>query len=312
MIAFVFPGQGSQKVGMGKELAEAYPQVAAVFAAADAALGEPLSELCFSGPEDVLRQTRHTQPAIVATSIAIYRLVREYVAPACVAGHSLGEYAALAAAGGIALADAVRVVRQRGLFMEAAVAPGRGAMAALLGLDAAKVAEICRQAGAQGVVEPATLNGGGQVVVAGEVAAVRAAMDLALQAGARRAQMLNVSGPFHTSLLQPAGARLQQVLAEVDIKPPQVPVYANATASGLITPAEIRSALVRQVSAAVRWEESIAAMWDAGVRSFVEIGPGKVLSGLIRRIAPEATVCNVEDKASLEAFIARVKGDVII
>ena len=312
MIAFVFPGQGTQRVGMGKELAAAYPQVAAAFATADAALGEPLSALCFAGPEDDLRQTRHTQPAIVATSIAIYQLVREYATPFCVAGHSLGEYAALVAAGSLSLTDAVRVVRQRGLLMEAAVAPGSGAMAALLGLDKAKVAEICRRAGVQGVVEPATFNGGGQVVVAGEAPAVQAAMELAVQAGARRAQMLNVSGPFHTSLLQSAGARLAQVLSEVDIKSAQAPVYANATATALTAPSDIRSALVHQVSTAVRWEESITAMRDAGVQLFVEIGPGRVLSGLIRRIAPEASVCNVEDNASLNAFIARVKGDVII
>ncbi len=311
MIAFVFPGQGSQQVGMGREVADHFPEAMAAFAEADAALGEPLSRLCFEGPEDELRRTRNTQPALVATSIALFRLVRQYGEPACVAGHSLGEYSALVAAGSLSLADAVRIARQRALLMEAAAPPGTGGMAALLGLDRATAEALCRKAGAHGVVEPATFNGGGQVVVAGELPAVQAVMDMALQAGARRAQMLNVSGPFHSSLLRPAGERLQQVLAAVALSAPAVPIYANATASSLSTPAAIKEALVKQVSSAVRWEESVIAMWNAGVRRFVEIGPGRVLSGLIRRIVPDAEVGQVEDRATLDKFIALGKGDVI-
>jgi len=312
-LAFIFPGQGTQRIGMGLELAKAFPEVGEVFAAADAALGENLSELCFHGPEELLRQTVNAQPAILTASVAFWRLVSGHFTPDCVAGHSLGEYSALVAAGSLELAEAVRLVRERGRLMEEAVPPGTGTMAAIIGLEKMKVLELCREvAESEGLVEPATYNGGGQVVVAGLVPAVRKLMELALQSGAKRAVPLNVSGPFHSGLLQTAAAGLEKVLQNVRIAPPRCPIYANATACPVLAPDEIRRALTRQVCSAVLWEDCVEAMWRDGVRVFVEIGPGTVLSGLVRRIRKEAQCLHVEDGESWNNLLEWAKRNDVI
>jgi len=308
-IAFIFPGQGAQYVGMGQELAEAFPVVAQALREAEKALGEPLSELLFHGPAERLGQTYYTQPAIVSLSVAIARLAASVVQPYCVAGHSLGEYSALVAAGCLSLADAVRTVRLRARFMEEAVPPGTGTMAAVLGMHAQQVEEICAAAGGRGVVELATLNGGGQVVIAGTLQGVETAMRLALEAGARRVQPLSVSGPFHSSLLKSAGGWLRESLHEVDLKPCDLPVYCNAYARAVRDPDEILEALVTQVSSPVRWEETVQTMRADGVNTFVELGPGRVLSGLVRRIDPEARVFSVENPAGWSRFVAWAKGN---
>lgn len=304
-IAAVFPGQGSQYVGMGKELAEKHPIVAETFAEADEALKFSLSRLCFEGPEEELTLTRNTQPALLVTSVAIFRLLEAHgFAPDLGAGHSLGEYSALVAAGAMSFADAVRTVRLRGELMEEAVPPGQGTMAAILGLERELVEALCREVA--GVVEPATYNSPGQVVVAGDTEAVHALMERALAKGARRAQLLKVSGPFHSSLLAGAGQRLGEWLASIPIAPPKFPVYSNVTAAPVTTPEEIRACLARQVSAPVRWEESVRNMVAEGATRFVEVGPGRVLSGLIKRIEREAELFNVESEGTFQAFLQEV------
>lgn len=307
-LAAVFPGQGSQYVGMGKELAEKHPVVAETFAEADEALGFHLSRLCFEGPEEELTLTRNTQPALLVTSVAMYRLLEAHgVTPELAAGHSLGEYSALVAAGAMSFADAVRTVRLRGELMQEAVPPGEGTMAAILGLDRELVEALCRQT--PGVVEPATYNSPGQIVVAGETGAVKALMEAALEKGARRAQLLKVSGPFHSSLLAGAGERLAEWLASIAVSPPKFPVYSNVTAAPVTTAEEIKTCLARQVSAPVRWEESVRNMVAAGAQSFVELGPGRVLSGLIKRIERAAVLFHVESEESLKAFLQEVARD---
>ncbi len=304
-IAAVFPGQGSQYVGMGKELAEKHPIVAETFAEADEALKFSLSRLCFEGPEEELTLTRNTQPALLVTSVAIFRLLEAHgFAPDLGAGHSLGEYSALVAAGAMSFADAVRTVRLRGELMEEAVPPGQGTMAAILGLERELVEALCREVA--GVVEPATYNSPGQVVVAGDTEAVHALMERALAKGARRAQLLKVSGPFHSSLLAGAGQRLGEWLASIPIAPPKFPVYSNVTAAPVTTPEEIRACLAWQVSAPVRWEESVRNMVAEGATRFVEVGPGRVLSGLIKRIEREAELFNVESEGTFQAFLQEV------
>jgi [acyl-carrier-protein] S-malonyltransferase len=308
VIACIFPGQGSQKVGMGQALADAFPVCRLAFDEADAALGEPLSRLCFEGPEDRLTLTENQQPAILTVSIAAWRLLASRgLSPAFVAGHSLGEYSANVAAGTFAFADAVRVVRRRGRYMQEAVPVGAGAMAAILGLDEAKVAEACAQAAQGEVVSPANLNGGGQIVIAGAAGAVARAGEAAKALGARRVLPLPVSAPFHSALLAPAAERLETVLRNIRFRDLHVPLVTNVDADLLTEGTRVAETLVRQVTSPVRWEEVVLRLVKEGVTVCVEVGPGKVLSGLIRRIAPAMQVLNVEDRASLQATLGAVR-----
>jgi [acyl-carrier-protein] S-malonyltransferase len=303
-IAFVFPGQGAQYAGMGKALAASSALARQVFARADAALGFALSALCWEGPEEALRQTENTQPAILATSVAcLAALQGRGVSPSMVAGLSVGEYAALVCAQAMHLEDALAVVRRRGVFMQEATSGRRTAMAAILGLGSAAVRQVCHEAASLGVVEPSNLNSPDQIVIAGDAEAVHEAMRLAKAAGAKRAVPLPVSAPFHTSLMRPASHRLAEVLATVAISGPIVPVVSNVTAQPIRQPTEIRRLLVEQVASPVRWDESVTAMVNAGVDTFVEIGPGTTLSGLIRKTVPSARVAHIDDQSSLEAAI---------
>lgn len=308
-LAFIFPGQGSQYAGMGKELAEAFPSAQAVFEEADRALGFPLSRLCFEGPEEELKLTANTQPAILTCSVAAGRVLEEKgVRPDYVAGHSLGEYSALVAAGCLSLADAVATVRRRGEFMQQAVPASQGAMAAILGLTSAQVEELCQQAAQGEVVSPANLNSPGQVVISGHAAAVERAMEAAKAAGAKRALRLPVSAPFHCALMEPAVAPLAGVLEKIRFSDLRIPLVSNVDADLVRTAGEARSALLRQVPAPVRWEESMRKLLALGCDVFVEVGPGKVLSGLLRQIDRSVTTLNVEDLSSLEAALARLTG----
>lgn len=307
-VAFVFPGQGAQKVGMGQDLAGRFPQSRAVFDEADAALGFPLSKLCAEGPEEELKLTANTQPAILATSVAALRAFEtQGVRPDFVAGHSLGEYSAIVAAGGLTLAEAVVAVRKRGQYMQEAVPVGQGAMAAILNLDADQVASACAEAAQGEVVSPANLNCPGQIVIAGHAGAVERAMEACKKAGAKRALPLPVSAPFHCALMQPAQDRLASDLAALPFRDLGVPLASNVDARLVRAAAEVRDGLVRQVSGAVRWVESIELLVRAGVSTFVELGPGTVLSGLIKKIHKDARVLNVEDAASLEKTAAALK-----
>jgi [acyl-carrier-protein] S-malonyltransferase len=302
VIAFVFPGQGSQRVGMGRALAETFPECRAVFEEADDALGAPLSRVCFEGPEDQLRLTENTQPAILTVSIAAARLLASRgIAPAMAAGHSLGEYSAHVAAGTLAFADAVRIVRRRGRYMQEAVPVGQGAMAAILGLDGAVVAQACREAADGEVVAPANLNAPGQVVIAGTAAAVARAGDRARTLGAKRVVPLPVSAPFHCALMQPAQDRLAPELRALPARSPSVPVVANVDAAPKTDGPSAIDALVRQVSAPVHWDEVVRTLASAGIHAYVEVGPGTVLSGLMRKIDREARVANLEAPSDLDA-----------
>lgn len=306
--AFIFPGQGSQAVGMGKALNEASPAARRVFEEVDDALGQNLSRLMFEGPADELTLTANAQPALMAASLAVLRtleaergldLARD---AAFVAGHSLGEYSALAAAGTFSISDAARLLRIRGEAMQRAVAPGVGAMAALLGPDLATAQAIAEEA-AQGMVcDVANDNGAGQVVLSGHKEAVERAMALAQSRGVRRAVLLNVSAPFHCALMAPAAEAMRGALAEVTMRAPAVPVYANVTAGPLTDPDAIRAALVTQVTGTVRWSESVAAMAEAGVDRFFELGAGKVLTGLVKRIAPSASASPVGTPDDVAAY----------
>jgi [acyl-carrier-protein] S-malonyltransferase len=306
--AFLFPGQGSQAPGMGKALFESVPEARAAFAEADDALGERISETCFAGTEAELARTETTQPAVLTVSVAALRAIAARgLVPAAVAGHSLGEYTAHVAAGTIAFADAVRTVRLRGRFMQDAVPEGVGSMAAILGLDLDALDRVCREAADGEVVSPANLNAPGQIVIAGHAGAVRRASEKALAAGARKAIPLPVSAPFHCALMAPAAARLENVLRDVPMQAPRVPVWANADAAPVEGASAARSALVRQVTAPVRWTETIQAMTAAGIRTFVEVGPGRVLAGLVRRIDGDARVLGVSEPKDLDEA-ARVLG----
>ncbi len=307
-LAFIFPGQGSQYVGMGRQLAEHYPVAAKTFSEANAALGFDLQSLCFNGPEEALKETAVTQPAILTVSVAALNVLLELgVRPTYVAGHSLGEYSALIAAGALKFADAVRLVRRRGELMAAAVPDGQGSMAAVLGLEASRLAEACRAASDAGVVEMANLNCPGQIVISGSRAAVQKAGELARAAGAKRVVELQVSGPFHSSLMAPAAEGLSRLLAEVELADPRVKFVANIEADFVGTAKEVRERLIRQVAASVRWEESMRRILDASVDAFVEVGPGKVLSGFIRKIDRDVPVFNAEDPESCQKVLAFLK-----
>ena len=313
MIAFVFPGQGAQKVGMGKALADAFPICRQTFDEADAALGESLSSLCFEGPDDRLMLTENTQPAILAMSTAVARLATSRgVRAAFAAGHSLGEYSAHVAAGTLSFADALQTVRRRGRYMQEAVPVGEGAMAAILGLDADGVARACAEAADGQVVAPANLNAPGQIVIAGHTAAVARASERAKALGARRAIPLAVSAPFHCSLMKPAEERLAPALRALRSHDPAFPVIANVDALPKRTAAESIEALVKQVSSPVRWEDVVRRLAADGVTTFVELGPGTVLAGLIKKIDRSATVVSVEyptDLAGLESVAQSSKGE---
>jgi [acyl-carrier-protein] S-malonyltransferase len=309
-VAFVFPGQGSQSVGMGKALADTYAAAGEVFAQVDAALGDKLSAVMWEGPADKLTLTENAQPALVAVSLAAMRVLETEagVDLACeaqfVAGHSVGEFAALAAVGALSYADAVRLVRIRGRAMQRAVPPGKGAMAALIGVDFAEAAAIAAAAAEGQICQAANDNGGGQVVISGDKAAVERALVVARDRGVRRAMMLPVSGPFHSALMQPAAEIMRDALAQVAIRPPSVPLVANVLARPTSDPAEILQGLVAQVTGTVRWRESILMMAQAGVAVFYEVGSGKVLSGLIKRIAQGVSAIAIgapEDVAAYKA-----------
>lgn len=303
MIAFVFPGQGSQAVGMGKALADAFDICRQTFAEADAALQEPLSELIFNGPADRLTLTENTQPAILTMSVAVCRLLEQRgLTPSFVAGHSLGEYSAHVAAGTFAFADAVRLVRNRGRYMQEATPVGSGAMAAILGLDEAGVKKACEEASQGEVVSAANLNGGGQIVIAGSAAAVARAGERAKALGAKRAIPLPVSAPFHCALMKPAELRLVPELRSVAAQDPRVPVVANVDALPKRTAAASIEALIQQVASPVRWEDVILRLASEGVTRYVEVGPGKALSGMIKRIVSGATIHNVEGPDDLSAL----------
>jgi [acyl-carrier-protein] S-malonyltransferase len=299
-LAFIFPGQGSQAVGMGKDLAEKYPIARQTFEEADEALGYKLSQLCFEGPEEQLRLTEITQPAILTASIAALRVLETRIPkPNFVAGHSLGEYSAHVAAGTIGFADAVRTVRNRGKYMQEAVPVGVGGMAAILGMDAEKVADVCRDAAQGEVCSPANINSPEQIVISGNTAAVERGVRLADERGAKRAKVLPVSAPFHCSLMKTAQDRLEPELNRLKMQKPVYPVVCNVEASLVTDEIRAASTLIGQVTNSVQWDPSMRLLIDKGVQTFIEIGPGKVLCGLMRQIDRSKTCLNVNDEASL-------------
>jgi len=292
---------------MGRELAGAFPVARAVFDEADSALGFPISKLCFEGPEEALKLTENTQPAILTVSVAAFRVLQEKgVRPDFVAGHSLGEYSALVAAGALSFSDAVRLVRRRGQYMQEAVPPGEGAMAAILGLRPGQVAEICKKAAQGQVVAPANMNSQEQTVISGNAAAVKRAVELASAAGAKRAVMLPVSAPFHSELMRPAQERLEKDLRATPFAPLQIPVVTNVDAAIIRSGDEAREALIRQVTLPVLWEDSMRELIEEGATLFIEVGPGRVLTGLFRQIERWVPCVNVEDPKSLETALERL------
>jgi len=304
-IAFIFPGQGSQYPGMGKDLADTFPVARQVFEEADDALGWKLSDICFSGSEEQLKLTANTQPAILTTSIAVLRVLEQETGlkAAYLAGHSLGEYSALVCSGALSFADAVSTVRARGTFMQEAVPVGTGTMAAMLSIEKDELEEICREAAQGDVVSPANFNSPGQIVIAGSTAAINRAIEIAKAKGFRKAMLLPVSAPFHCAMMKPAADRLAAVLDAIIVHDMTLPVVANATALPNAAKEQVRSLLVTQVCAPVLWEQSVTEMVGQGVTRFVEIGPGKVLCGLVKRITKEVELANVEDSAGLKALL---------
>lgn len=301
-IAFVFPGQGSQTIGMGKELYEKFDAAKVVFDAADDALGFSITNLCFNGPEDELRKTVNTQPAILTVSIALFEVLKEHgIVPNIVAGHSLGEYSALVAAGAISFRDAVQLVRKRGLFMQEAVPLGEGSMAAILGMERKLVIDICQKAQAEfGEVQAVNFNCPGQIVIAGKTLAVEKAAEMLKAAGAKRAVLLPVSAPFHSTLMKPAAEKLAIELSKITINDANVPVVANINGQIITKRQEIEVSLVKQADSPVEWEDCISEIVKFGAASFIEVGPGKVLSSFTKKIAKEINNLNVEDSNSLE------------
>jgi [acyl-carrier-protein] S-malonyltransferase len=303
-IAFLFPGQGSQAVGMGKELANLYPVARHTFEEADEALGMSISQLCFEGPEEQLKMTEITQPAILTMSIAVQRVLREKgIAPQFVAGHSLGEYSAHVAAGTLAFADAVRTVRDRGRYMQEAVPAGQGGMAAVLGMDLDQLDQVCAEAAQSEVVSPANINSPEQIVISGHQTAVERAAELAKQRGAKKTRILQVSAPFHCALMQPAQDRLAGDLQRLQFNDPRVPVIANIDGEPKTSGETSRQALIRQVTGAVQWTRCMNKLIALGAQRFVEVGPGKVLCGLMRQIDRAQNCVNVENEMSLQSAL---------
>jgi [acyl-carrier-protein] S-malonyltransferase len=294
---------------MGKELAEKYPVARAVFDEADKALGFSVSKLCFEGTEDDLKLTANTQPAILTVSVAAGRVLAEKgIVPDFVAGHSLGEYSALVAAGSVKFADAVKLVRKRGTYMQEAVPAGQGAMAAIMGLSPAVVQDACKRAAEGEICSPANLNSPEQTVISGHAGAVKRAVEIASQLGAKRSMVLPVSAPFHSALMMPAQEKLQKDLNAAEFEDLQVPLVTNVDADSIRQGEEARSALIRQVTMPVRWEESMRMLLDEGVNTFVEVGPGRVLTGLMRQIERSVATLNVEDEKSLQATVEKIAG----
>lgn len=308
--AFVFPGQGSQYAGMGRDVAEAYPAARRVFDEIDQALGFSISTLCFEGPEDALKLTENTQPAILAVSAALHAVLEEKGAARrdLVAGHSLGEYSAIVSVGGLTPPEAAKLVRARGKFMQEAVPVGTGGMAALIGPTVEDARAICEEAAQGEVVSVANINAPGQIVIAGTKAGIERAIEVAKKRGVRRALPLPVSAPFHCELMKPAADRLNPLLEEAHFKDLWVSLISNVDASPIGTPTAVRNALLRQVAAPVRWVESVQKMVSMGVKRIVEVGPGNVLTGLIKRIDSNVELINVSDVPTLEAFLARSEG----
>ena len=306
-LAFLFPGQASQYCGMGRDLAANFPESKADFDQADAALAFSITHTCFEGTEEALKLTENTQPGILTVSIAAYRVLeKQGIVPDFVAGHSLGEYSALVAAGGLDFSAAVKLVRGRGKYMQEAVPAGQGAMAAILGLSPTEVAEICKKAAENEVVSPANLNSPEQTVISGSAAAVKRAVEIASQSGAKRAVILPVSAPFHCALMMPAQQRLERDLRSTKFCALKIPLITNVDAQAITTGDEARDALIRQVTAPVRWLDSVREMIESGVTVFVEVGPGKVLTGLLRQIDRSVRVFNVEHSASLQSTMEKL------
>jgi [acyl-carrier-protein] S-malonyltransferase len=304
-IAVIFPGQGSQVVGMGRDFYDRYPRSRGVFEEADRALNKPLSKLCFEGPQEELQLTANTQPALLTVSIAIWSLLHEVIEPAFVAGHSVGEYSALASTGALRFADAVRLVQRRGQFMQQAVPVGEGGMLAVLGAEPEKVERLCEQAAAGKVLTPANYNCPGQIVIAGHADAIKRAAELAPQLGIKRTIPLAVSAPFHCALMKPAQEALLPFLKDQHFHPMKSPLITNVDAKIIHSPEEARDALIRQIPNPVRWWQSIEVLLQEGVTTFVEVGPGKVLTGLVRKIARDAKTYNVESVEDYEQLRAK-------
>ena len=305
--AFLFPGQGSQVVGMGRAWCEAQPHLMALFDEANSILGYDLRALCFEGPAERLNQTEYAQPALLVTSLIAWRALDLQIRPSAVAGHSLGEYSALVVAGGLSFPDAVELVRKRAQYMAEAVPSGSGLVVAILGLAGEVVEKLCRAAQSVGVVTAANFNAPGQVVIAGEKAAVEHAIELAKAQGCRRAIPLPVSVPVHSSLMQPAADRLTPHVQAVPLSDLTVPLFNNVAAEPLVRAEDVRRSLIRQLPSSVLWEQTIHAMWESGIRTFIEIGPGTILTGLAKRIMPEAELHNIQDPASLEKTLTSMR-----